>query len=168
MGAPAIVATYTSFLAREEIVVAGHELALALRIAYLTLHRRTGAALAADGVTADQFVVLWALSESEASTQRELVERTASDHNTLREMLVLLERRGLVARRAHPSDGRARHVSLTSEGRRVYRKLWRHSERLRSDMLDEFSERDINTLIALLRRFASVLDRRPASAISGT
>jgi DNA-binding MarR family transcriptional regulator len=137
----------------------GHDLALALRFAYLTLHRRTGTALSADGVTADQFVVLCALSESAALTQRELVERTGSDHNTLRAMLVLLERRGLIERRPHPTDGRARHVSLTGDGRRVFRKLWKHSERLRSELLESISDRDVNTLVALLRRFTIAIDR---------
>jgi DNA-binding MarR family transcriptional regulator len=165
MAAPVIVATYTSFLAGEEIAMTGHELALALRFAYLTLHRRTGAALSADGVTADQFVVLSALSESSALTQRELVERTASDHNTLRAMLVLLERRGLIERRPHPTDGRARHVSLTNRGRRVYRNLWSHSESLRSEMLEPFSDQDVNTLVALLRRLAAAMERPRGGAI---
>ena len=127
-------------------------------------------------MTADQFVVLWALSESAALTQRELVERTASDHNTLRAMLVLLERQGLVDRRPHPTDGRARLVSLTSAGRRVYRKLWKRSERLRSEMLEPFSDQDAETLIALLRRFAAAMDRplgshpaaRNAPPVTGT
>jgi DNA-binding MarR family transcriptional regulator len=159
MAGPVIVATYTSFLTGEGIAMTGHELALALRFAYLTLHRRTGAALSADGVTADQFVVLWALSESAALTQRELVERTASDHNTLRAMLVLLERRGLIERRPHPTDGRARHVSLTSQGRRVYRKLWNRGNSLRSEMLEPFSDQDVKTLVTLLRRLAAAMDR---------
>ena len=143
----------------------GHELAMALRFAYLTLHRRTGAVLSADGVTADQFVVLSALSASAALSQRELVERTASDHNTLRAMLVLLERRGLIRRRPHPTDGRARHVSLTNQGRRVYRKLWSHSETLRSEMLEPFSDRDVDTLVTLLRRLAAAMDRPRGGAI---
>jgi DNA-binding MarR family transcriptional regulator len=147
-------------------VATGHELALALRVAYLTLHRRTGAVLAADGVTADQFVVLWALSEAEALTQRELVERTDSDHNTLRAILVLLELRGLIERRPHPTDGRARHVSLTIEGRRVFRKLWRRSEGLRLEMLEKLPEKDVNTLVALLRRFARALARPRAKTAS--
>ena len=123
------------------------------------IHRRTGAVLSAIGVTADQFVVLAALSESATVTQRELAERTGSDPNTLRAMLVLLERQGLVERRPHPTDGRARLVSLTSAGRRVYRTLWKRSERLRSEMLEPFSNQDSERLISLLRRFAAAMDR---------
>jgi DNA-binding MarR family transcriptional regulator len=140
---------------------------MALRAAYLTLHRRTGAALAADGVTADQFVVLGVLSEAQALTQTEIVERTSSDHNTLRAMLVLLENQHLIERRTHPTDRRARLVSLTSQGRRAYRRLWKHTESLRSAMLEPMSEREIDTLFTLLSRFAAALNR-PRARTSAT
>lgn len=113
----------------------GHELAMALRAAYLAMHRQTDALLAPSGVTADQFVVLSALSENDALSQRELVERTSSDPNTLRAMLVLLERRGLIERPPHPTDGRARSVALTATGRQTYRTLWRVTEPVRRRML---------------------------------
>jgi DNA-binding MarR family transcriptional regulator len=113
----------------------GHELAMALRAAYLAMHRQTDALLAPSGVTADQFVILWSLSERDALSQRELVERTSSDPNTLRAMLVLLEQRGLIERPPHPTDGRARSVALTATGRRLYRKLWRVTEPLRRQLL---------------------------------
>src|ERR1043166_1375771 len=98
-------------------MIAGHEVARALRAAYLALHRRTNDCLEQEGVTADQFVLLAALAEADAVTQQELVRRVGSDPNTVRAMLLLLERRGLVARERHPVDGRARSVSLTRRGR---------------------------------------------------
>jgi MarR family len=94
----------------------GHELAIALRAAYLALHRRSEAAFASHGVTADQFVLLATLNRGHALTQRELARRMSSDPSTVRAMLVLLERRGLVEREAHPTDARARTVALTSKG----------------------------------------------------
>ena len=48
----------------------GHDLAMRLRVAYLAVHRRTNAVLAPLGLTADQFVVLTALAESEGVTQQ--------------------------------------------------------------------------------------------------
>jgi hypothetical protein len=66
----------------------GHHLALALRGAYLAMHRTCDAHFARAGVTADQFVVLAALAPGQALTQRELAARTSSDPNTLRAMLV--------------------------------------------------------------------------------
>lgn len=137
--------------------MSGHELAMSLRIAYLAMHRRTDAALAAVGVTADQFVVLAALSEGDALTQRALVSRTSSDPNTLRAMLVLLEDRQLVERRPHPRDGRARSVSLTRHGRRAFEKAWQQSEALRKEMLGALSGQGVASLVRQLRRLADTL-----------
>ncbi len=139
----------------------GHELAMSLRAAYLAMHRRTGAARAQTGVTADQFVVLAALSQDDALTQRELVSRTSSDPNTVRAMLVLLERRGLIKRRPHPSDGRARSVALTQKGRSVFRRLWRESEQLRLALVTALSPAEAVALADQLRRIAKALDQNP-------
>jgi DNA-binding MarR family transcriptional regulator len=117
-------------------VAHGHEIAMVLRAAYWAMHRRADALLARHGVTADQFVLLSILSEAgEATreiartaengvTQQELVRRASSDPNTVRAMLVLLERGGLVSRRPHLTDGRARSVVLTARGRRTLQRLW--------------------------------------------
>jgi DNA-binding MarR family transcriptional regulator len=144
-----------------------HELALALRAAYLTMHRRTDALLAGFGVTADQFVVLAALSKGDALTQRELVTRTSSDPNTLRAMLVLLERRKLIKRRPHPTDGRARSVSLTRRGGGVFRRLWRTSETLRQRMFGALSAAEAEAFGAFLRGMVEALETegtRPCGA----
>src|SRR5687767_7335612 len=102
----------------------GHGLAITLRAAYLALHRRSDAAFAPHGVTADQFVLLATLARGgEALTQRELARRMSSDPSTVRAMLVLLKERGLVERETHPTDARKRTVALTAEGERVFRRL---------------------------------------------
>lgn len=141
----------------------GHELAMALRGAYLALHRRTDAALARSGVTADQFVVLAALMDGDALTQRELVARTASDPNTLRAMLVLLERQGLVARRPNPADRRARSVALTARGRRLFPRLWRQTEPLRGRLLAAVGAGPAGALVEHLRGLTAALDPEPRS-----
>jgi MarR family transcriptional regulator, lower aerobic nicotinate degradation pathway regulator len=140
----------------------GHELALALRAAYLTMHRQSDARFARHGVTADQFVLLAALAGGDAVTQRELARRTGSDPNTVRAMLVLLEDRGLVARAAHPTDGRARTVSLTPDGRTAYRRLWRDGEPVRRRLLAALDPGEADDLIALLNRISSSMAPEPA------
>ena len=135
----------------------GHELALALRAAYLAMHRKTLAALAEEGATPEQFVVLAALTEAEAATQQELVRRTASDPNTVRAMLVLLERRGLVERRPHPTDRRARTVALTPDGRQCLERLWRRSEPVREQMTAALEQEETADLVGLLRRVEAAM-----------
>jgi DNA-binding MarR family transcriptional regulator len=136
---------------------------MALRAAYLAMHRRTDALMARSGVTADQFVVLAALAEGDALTQRELVARTFSDANTLRAMLVLLERRRLIERRPHPTDGRARSVSLTRKGRSLFQRLWQQSEALRERLLEALAPNDPEALVVGLRRIASTLETVPVT-----
>ena len=138
-------------------MTSGHVVARALRAAYLALHRQTNDCFAKDRVTADQFVLLAALAEADAMTQQELVRRVGSDPNTMRAMLLLLEGRGLVARERHPSDGRARCVTLTGKGRRVFKKLWTKSEPLRARLLGAFRPDEVAALLDLLRRVAEVM-----------
>jgi DNA-binding MarR family transcriptional regulator len=148
-------------------MTSGRAIARALRAAYLALHRQTNAC-STDGVTADQFVVLSALVDEDRVTQQDLVRRVNSDPNTVRAILVLLEGCGLVARGPHPADGRARCVTLTAKGRRVFKKLWAKSEPLRARLLGAFRPDEVTALVEHLHRVADVLspaasaDRRTA------
>ncbi len=148
-------------------MISGREVARALRTAYLALHRQTNDCFVKEGVTADQFVLLSSLADADAVTQQELVRRVGSDPNTLRAMLLLLEGRGLVARGRHPSDGRARCVTLTAKGRQVFKKLWSKSDPLRARLLAAFCPDEVIVLLGLLRRVAEVM-APPASHGSRT
>ena len=130
---------------------------MALRTAYLHLHRQTEAIFADVGVTADQFVLLSVLADGEHLTQQELAGRMVSDANTLRAMLLLLEKKGLVRRDPHPTDRRARLVCLTPEGQQIQQSLWKRSDRFRERLIDVLGSEDAGTLVALLRRFSGAL-----------
>src|SRR6476661_1995825 len=146
-----------------------HNIAIALRTAYLALHRRSEARFAAHGVTADQFVLLATLARGHALTQRELARRMPSDPSTVRAMLVLLERRGLVSRDTHPTDGRARTVALTTAGRQKFQRVWEAGQSIRDQMVSSLSAREAGTLVTLLRRVAeSLADISPVMAVSST
>ena len=136
----------------------GHDIAIALRAAYLALHRRSEARFARHGVTADQFVLLATLARGgNALTQRELGCRMSSDPSTVRAMLVLLAARGLVGRDAHPTDARARTVALTAKGKRAFERLWAAGEPIRARMLGVLHPGEARTLVRLLDRVAEAL-----------
>ena len=134
------------------------ELPIALRAAYLAMHRQSDAQFAKHGVTADQFVLLATLSRGDALTQRELARRMPSDPSTVRAMLVLLEQQGLVERDVHPKDSRARTVALTTAGKRKFRQLWNAGEVIRTKMLDAISPTDISKFVEGLKQLAVVLN----------
>ena len=141
------------------------ELPLALRTAYLTLHRRSDAVFVEYGITADQFVLLATLARGQAMTQRELAARMPSDPSTVRAMLVLLEKQGLVTREAHPTDARARMVSLTKSGVRTYQLAFDAGQELRDQMTESLSAAETRTLLSLLQRMtASLKDPVPEPA----
>jgi len=141
----------------------GHELAIALRRAYLGMHRRTDAALAGSGVTADQFVVLNALSDGRAVTQQGLAVALSTDPNTLRAMLVILDRKNLIRRAPHPTDGRARLVTLTEEGERVHSCLWSATDALRHSLVSALGEADTELFLSLLQRFEKAMSPKEAT-----
>lgn len=134
-----------------------HAVTMALRAAYLTMHRRADAHFARYGVTADQFVLLNILAQESAVTQQTLVQRASSDPNTVRAMLLLLEGRGFVIRERHPQDGRARSVSLTRKGRSVHQRLLSASDPFLARLVANYRSEEVEMLLDLLRRIPLVM-----------
>lgn len=134
------------------------EIPIALRAAYLALHRRSDTQFAPLGVTADQFVLLANLERGHALTQRELARRMSSDPSTVRAMLVLLERRGLVRRIANSTDSRARTVALTAAGKRKFREVWMAGEVIRVQMQSSLRPSEADALVRSLTRIAEALN----------
>jgi DNA-binding MarR family transcriptional regulator len=144
------------------------KLPMALRAAYLAMHRKSDAQFAPYGVTADQFVLLATLSRGDALTQRELARRMPSDPSTVRAMLVLLEKQGLVERDIHPSDSRARTVRLTTAGKRKFGQLWNAGKSIRTMMFEAIQPDDASELIRLLTRIAESLNSEVLSVSKQT
>ena len=81
--------------------------------------RTIRAALAPFDLTHVQFVLLAVLTSMEHEapvTQRDLAARAATDPMMTSQVLRTLESKGLIERLAHPTDGRARTLALTSAG----------------------------------------------------
>ncbi|MFY9255711.1 MAG: MarR family transcriptional regulator [Fuerstiella sp.] len=142
------------------------ELPMALRAAYLALHRRSDKRFLEHGITADQFVLLATLARGDALTQRELARRMPSDPSTVRAMLVLLEKQGLVRRDSHPSDSRARTAALTATGKRKFQQVFKAGESIRHQMLESLQPGEGEVLTRLLNQVAESLNSEFTS-ISG-
>jgi DNA-binding MarR family transcriptional regulator len=130
----------------------GRTLGMRLRRAYLSFHRRANAHLERWGVTADQFVVLRLIAESAGLRQAEIAERASSDANTVGAILRKLQAKGLLRRLRQPGDKRARRVVLTPKGRRMQRRLFARSAKLRRDLDNLFSRSERRVLGTLLAR----------------
>lgn len=144
--------------------------AMRLRTAYLTMHRAFQRHFRGSWeTTADQFVVLSLLAEADAATQRELVERSGSDPNTIAAMLSRLEARGLVERTPHEADARALRVRLTAEGRRLRRQLAESSRELHALLESTLDEAERGPVLAWLARVADTMSgAEPATAATAS
>ena len=76
------------------------------------------AALVPFELTHVQFVLLASLTwlDAEAPTQNELASHAGTDAMMTSQVLRALEAKGLVERRPHPTDGRARLLAVTAAG----------------------------------------------------
>ncbi|AWT46712.1 MULTISPECIES: MarR family winged helix-turn-helix transcriptional regulator [Streptomyces] len=76
---------------------------------------------AALGLTAPQATALREMTGP--MTMRELADRMSCEPSNATFVVDRLEKQGLVERRAHPTDRRARHLVLTAEGRALRARL---------------------------------------------
>ena len=134
-----------------------HSIAMSLRAAYLSMHRLSDASSMKRGVTANQFIILALLSQEDGIIQRELCRRAFSDENTIRAMLILLEKRGFIKRTQCKNDSRKRIVTITEKGRDIFEKLWEETKTLRNRFLSAFSIKEIEILISQLKLIADVM-----------
>lgn len=143
----------------------GHEVAIALRRAYLTMHRQAEAALSQFDLTANQFVLLGLLDERDGVSQRDLVDRASSDPNTIRPVLKSLVKKGLVRRDLDPGDGRAWLVGITLRGRQTYKRVRKATEDFRIRLISELDDHECEVLLRALDKVATVMSEGLATAI---
>lgn len=91
-----------------------HQLHRASQVAAARFARR-----APDWLSLRQYGVLAAIAAKPGASQSALVRAASIDRSTLADMLKRLEALGLVRKAASASDGRAKAVELTEEGRAV-------------------------------------------------
>lgn len=130
---------------------------MGLRGAYMAMHRKTNTALHKLGITADQFVIMVILDESPGVIQQELVKLANSDPNTMRAMLLILEKKELIERKKHPNDGRAFQVFLTAKGAKLFQKLLKALRPVRDKMLSLYNEKEFNDFYFFLKRMSDEL-----------
>ncbi len=117
--------------------------------------RRQKAALKELDLTHVQFVLLaslaWLSRNGEPVTQARVAEHAKTDAVMTSEVLRTLQRKGLLERRPHPDDTRAKSLELTPEGTEVVR----HAVTLVEQTDQEFFASlngDVEGLARLLRR----------------
>ena len=134
-----------------------------LRRSWYGLNQAFRRRIAHTGLTPDQYTVLRNLAEGDIRgiTQRELTRNMSSDPNTITALVDRMEALGLVERRAHESDGRARRIVLLPSSRELLNQVREIAEHLQGQALNALPEAHRNTF---LRDLAIVAEACRAAA----
>lgn len=112
------------------------------------------------GIVPGQFPALLALWQQDAQTQSELVTKLDVEQATVANTLNRMERDGLITRRGHPDDGRARVIYLTDKAKMIRDDAYAAAAEVNSNMLDDLSHEERSQFIDFMQRTIRTL-RKP-------
>lgn len=112
------------------------------------------------GIVPGQFPALLALWQQDAQTQSELVTKLDVEQATIANTLNRMERDGLITRREHPDDGRARVIYLTDKAKMIRDDAYAAAAEVNSNMLDDLSHEERSQFIDFMQRTIRTL-RKP-------
>lgn len=87
----------------------------------------------------------------------ELAEKAGRDYTTISRQVAKLAGLKLIVRRSSAADGRSRQAEITAKGKAALAALDAARERLAAQVLAKWSEKDLQDLIRLMRRFVDDL-----------
>ena len=102
-------------------------------------------------------MLLSVLADAEGIIQNELSERMSSDANTIGAMLRLLEQKNVIRREPSKNDRRALRVYLTASGKRLQKKLARHSSQIHETLEAALTPRKKQILLNSLETITQAL-----------
>ncbi len=110
--------------------------------------------------------VLVALKHSRANTQRDLARFSRMEQSSMAQMLVRMERDGLIRRAPDPADGRSSLVSLTATAMTRLPDACAVLFQGNREALDGFTSEETAQFITLLSRVIANLDRIGSTEVS--
>lgn len=140
-----------------------------LRRAWYALNQAFRQRVAHLGLTPDQFSILrWLLEGDPAGlTQRQITDLMASDPNTITSTLSRMEKAGLIARKSHERDRRARRVTILDQGRKTFANAKKIALELQTQILKALPEERRRAFLSDLEQVgdacAAVLESGPES-----
>jgi MarR family transcriptional regulator for hemolysin len=100
-------------------------------------------------------------------TQKLIAERMGIEGATLAGLLDRLENDGWVERRGSPADRRCKTVHLQRRSKAVLDKIFNAAHDLRSELIQDISQRDLETCIRVLSKIREKAERPANGARNG-
>jgi len=104
------------------------------------VRRAMGSVLTAQGLSVNQYATLSVLDRRSGLSNAQLARRALVSPQSMNEVLLTLEQRGLVGRRAHPDHGRILQARLTAKGRALLARCDAEVHEVEARMVSGLSE----------------------------
>lgn len=104
------------------------------------------------GIVPGQFPALLALWERDGLTQKELLKLVAIEQATLANTLTRMERDGLIIRKEHPADARARTIHLTEQAKSIRDAAYQAANETNEDALGTLSRTERQAFLDYMHR----------------
>jgi len=102
-------------------------------------------------LTPAQYTALAAIDGDPKLSNAELARQCHVTAQTMHRVVALLERDGLVVRKAHPTHGRIQELSVSRKGRTVLAKAHKLVGKVEATLVDGISDRDVKVAGRVLR-----------------
>lgn len=136
-----------------------------LKRAELAVRGCVETALAAEGLTPNQFFALLLIENGEATSAAELARAMGVTPQSVTELLGPLERRGAIERHPDPVNRRILRIELTRSGEQLFVGARETASRLETELLAGFTDedlRELNRICRALTAAAELHDCHPA------
>lgn len=115
-----------------------------------------------DNLTCSNGWIIGHLCEAEKEgrdvLQRELEDEFGITRSTASKVLILLEKKGLIARVGVSHDARLKKITLTDRSREIGSRMSEDAERLEAQLTRGFSPKELETLYSYLERLQKNID----------
>jgi len=109
------------------------------------------------GIVPGQFPALLALWDKDGLTQKELLALLDIEQATLANTLTRMERDGLIKRKEHPADARARTIHLTDKARSIRDAAYKAAKETNEEALIGLSDKERQVFLAFMQRTIATL-----------
>ncbi|HEY6698605.1 MAG TPA: MarR family transcriptional regulator [Acidimicrobiales bacterium] len=110
------------------------------------VRRAIGTVLRAQGLSVNQYTTLSVLDRRSGLSNAQLARRALVSPQSMNEVLLTLEERGLVRRRAHPEHGRILQAHLTAKGRALLARCDAEVHQVEARMVSGLGDEDRKAL----------------------
>jgi DNA-binding MarR family transcriptional regulator len=129
-----------------------------LKRAEQALLRAKSAALKPTGLTLAQYVALTELHQQPGITGASLARASLVTPQAMMVVLKSLDEQGLIIRSPHPRHPNVLELHITDAGREALHEGRQHVEPVERRVIDAFSPEELDTLTALLTRWAEAIE----------